>query len=428
MNIIIILENQFNLFYSRQNASLVEQNDKYIKTSLQGASRMNTPKLTYDHLKAVRETRANQLLNRAVTIEPTFTISKVISLMNENDAYDVFCMKGNSVFTINARDLLATRDLPQMKIDSLLHRITPLSKNATIEEAATILAHYRMRAVPIVDKNQIVGVVTAKKIIELLSRHSLNWIKANTILTPNPITVDSKDELVKAKKIMMSERIDHIPVINGDKVSNVLTSMHILSLLTPSERIGSDQKGINPSRRLASQIGNIGSTRIPQCNTNDSLSVVIESMLKADTTCCLLTLWGNLHGIITYKDILGLLEKKISSDVPLYVMGLPEDLNNAEIVKTKFQKIIRNLTKVYPEVEEARASIKIIHKTAGESHNYEVTVRVLTPYETHNYTEMGRDLSKIFDTLGQRVIRTLSKRTKKRWKMSIRKIDKNQIF
>jgi predicted transcriptional regulator len=291
-----------------------------------------------------------------------------------------------------------------------------------------MLTHYRMRSAPVVDKNQIIGVVKAKNIIELLAQHSLNWITANTILTPNPITIDSKDTLSKARKIIMSNRIDHIPVINGNKVSSVLTSMHLLPLLTPSERKGSDERGRNPLKRLDSQVGNIGSSRVPQCNTNDSLDTVIKSMLKANTSCCLLILWENLHGIITYGDLLNLLEKKISSEVPLYIMGLPEDLSNAEIVKTKFQKIIKNLTKVYPEVEEARASIKMIHETASERKNYEVAVRVLTPYETHNYTEMGRDLSKIFDTLGQRVIRTLSQRSKKRWKMSIRKIDKSKIF
>jgi len=385
-------------------------------------------KVTYDHLKVIREKRADQILSKATTIDPSLTISKIIRIMNENDVYDVFCMKGNAVFTINVKDLLSVRDIPKMKADSLLRRIQPLSKSSTLEEAASMLTHYRMRSVPVVDKNQIIGVVKAKNIVELLAQHSLNWITSNTILTPNPITVDSKDVLSKARKIIMSNRIDHIPVINDSKVSSVLTSMHLLPLLTPSERKGSDERGRNPLKRFDSQIGNVGSARVPQCNTNDSLDTVIKSMLKANTSCCLLTLWGNLHGIITYGDLLNLLEKKISSDVPLYIMGLPEDLSNAEIVKTKFQKIIKNLTKVYPEVEEARASIKIIHKTAGESHNYEVTVRVLTPYETHNYTEMGRDLSKIFDTLGQRVIRTLSKRSKKRWKMSIRKIDKSKIF
>ncbi|HET6458630.1 MAG TPA: CBS domain-containing protein, partial [Nitrosopumilaceae archaeon] len=296
-------------------------------------------KVTYDHLKTIREKKVDQVLSKAVTIDPSLTISKVISIMNENDVYDVFCMKGNSVFTINVKDLLAVRDIPKMKADSLLRRIQPLSKSSTLEEAASMLTHYRMRLAPVIDKNQIAGVVQAKNIVELLAQHSLNWITANTILTPNPITVDSKDVLSKARKIIMSNRIDHIPVINGNKISSVLTSMHLLPLLTPSERKGSNEMGHNPLKRFDSQIGNIGSTRVPQCNTNDSLDIVIKSMLKANTSCCLLTLWGNLHGIITYGDLLNLLEKKISSEVPLYIMGLPEDLSNAEIVKTKFQKI-----------------------------------------------------------------------------------------
>lgn len=57
----------------------------------------------------------------------------------------------------------------------------------------------------------------------------------------------------------------------------------------------------------------------------------------------------------------------------------------------------------------------------------EVIVRIITPYQNHNYEEIDWDLSKVFDTLGSRISRNLSKRSKKRWKTSIRKIDK-KIF
>jgi CBS domain-containing protein len=390
---------------------------------------MNSGQATYEHLKGIRERRVDNILSSATTIEPSFTISKIISNMLENDSYDVFCIDKNSVFTINARDLLDTRDISKMKVDSLLRKIQPLSKNDTIEKAAIMMTHYRMRSAPVVDNNEIIGVVRAKNIVELLAQQNLKWITSNTILTPDPITISSKEHLAKARSIMITKRIDHLPVIQDSKVSHVITSMHMLQLITPEQRIGSDQKGLNQLRRLESPVGNIGSTRIPQCRTNDSLSTVIESMLKTDTTCCLITLWDNLHGIITYKDLLNLLETKIPSEVPLYIVGLPEDMSNAEIVRTKFQKIIANLTKVYPEVEEARASIKTIHGgPVKERQHFEVTLRVITPYRTYSYTEIDWDLSKVFDALGRRIIRNLSKRGKKRWKMSVRKIDKNQIF
>jgi CBS domain-containing protein len=382
---------------------------------------------TYEYLNEIQKVSVEKVLHPPTIIEPSFSISKVIGMMSETDSYDVYCMKDGEVLTTNAREMLDVRDISTTKASSLLHRIRSLSKNDTIEKAATAMSHYRMRSFPVVN-NQILGVVTAKSIVNLLAQQNLKWIRANSVLTPNPIVLSNMESLSKARKVMMTKRIDHIPILHKGKVERVLTSMHLLQALTPPQRIGSDQKGIDMLGRLESDIGNIGSTRVPQCNTNDSISTVIDIMLKTDTTCCLLTLWGNLHGIITYKDILGLLLTKIPSKVPLYIVGMPEDMENAEIVKTKFQKIISNLIKVYPEVEEARTSIKTIHSPISQRKHFEVSVKIFTPYKTHNYTELGWDLSQVFDALGRRIVRNLSKRNKKRWKTSIRKIDKKDIF
>lgn len=389
---------------------------------------MNSGQLTHEYLKGVQKTSVEKVLRPPTIIDPSFSISKVIGMMSETDSYDVYCMKDGEVLTTNAREMLDVRDISTTKASSLLHRIRTLSKNDTVEKAATAMAHYRMRSFPVVHNNQISGVVTAKSIINLLAYQNLKWIKANSILTPNPVVLTNIESLAKARSVMMTKRIDHIPILHKGKVGQVLTSMHLLQSLTPPQRIGSDQKGVDTLRRFESDIGNVGSTRVPQCNTSDSLNTVINTMLKTDTTCCLLTLWDNLHGIITYKDILGLLLTKIPSEVPLYIIGMPDDAKNVEIVKTKFQKIISNLIKVYPEVEEARSSIKTIHNPKSQRKHFEISLRIITPYKTHNYTELGWDLSKVFDALGRRTIRNLSKRSKKRWKTSIRKINKKEIF
>ena len=389
---------------------------------------MSSGQSTHEYLKEIQKTSVENILHLPTIIDPSFSISKVIGIMSETDSYDVYSMKDSEVLTTNAREMLDVRDVSSTKVYSLLHRIRSLSKNDTIEKAATAMAHYRMRSFPVVDKNQIIGVVTAKSIVNLLSQQNLKWIRANSILTSNLIVLSNIESLAKARSVMMTKRIDHIPILHKGKVEHVLTSMHLLQALTPPQRIGSDQRGIDTLRRFESDIGNIGSTRVPQCNTNDSINTVMNAMLKTDTTCCLLTLWDNLHGIITYKDVLGLLFTKIPSEVPLYIIGMPDDATNADIVKTKFQKIISNLIKVYPEVEESRTSIKTVHNPTSQRKHFEISVRIITPYKTHNYTELGWDLSKIFDTLGRRIIRNLSQRSKKRWKTSIRKIDKKEIF
>lgn len=389
---------------------------------------MSSSQVIYAHLKEVRDLKVDKILKKATTIDTSYSISKTVGVLVNSDSYEVFCMDGKDVLTISARELLGVKDIENMKIKPLLRKIQPLARNDTVEKAAAILSHYRMRSVPVVEGNEIVGVVNGKDIVELLHKQNLKWITANSILTADPITVTSTDSLATARRLMITKRIDHLPVIKGGKVSQVLTSMHLLQVIKPTERLGMGLRGLNLHKKYDENISNMGSTRIPNLNTNSPLSTVIESMLKNDSSCCLLTLWDHVHGIITYKDIINLLESKIPSEVPLFIVGLPEDYSSAEIVKTKFDKIIRNLTKVYPEVEQAKASIKTIHNPESNRPHYEVSVRVFSPYRTYNYTEMGWDLSKIFDALGSKLLRNLSQRSKKRWKTSIRKVDMKDIF
>ncbi|MDE1863429.1 MAG: CBS domain-containing protein [Thaumarchaeota archaeon] len=388
---------------------------------------MSSSQIMYEQLKNLRETAIGSILKPVTLVEPNTSISKTVDMMTETNSYDVFTQHGKEVTTANARDILNSKNIAN-DISSLMYKTRALTRNDTVGSAATLISHYRTRSVPVAEDGQIVGQVFAKDIVSLLGQQNLHWIAANTVLIPNPTTVKTSEPLAAARKLMMSMRIDHLPVIRSGKISQVLTSMHLLQALKPRERIGSDLRGLNILRRFDSPIGNLGSTRVPNCITSSPLSTVIDSIIKADSTCCLLTLWDELHGIITYKDLVNLLETRLESEVPLYIIGLPHDMANANIVKAKLDKIIRNLRKAYPEVEEAKASIKTVHNPSSNRNHYQVVVRIITPYQRHSYTELGWDLSKIFDTLGSRIIRNLSKRSKKRWKTSIRKLDKKDIF
>lgn len=381
----------------------------------------------YDKLTNVREAKVKSILKPAKAIEPGSSISKAIDMMLSTDSYDIFSPSGKEVLATNARDMLTARNVSN-PISSMLYKTKKISRNDTVGKAATIISHYRTRSVPVVEDGELVGQVYARDIVSLLAREGLDWVAANSILVPNPVTIKSTDPLATARKAMMTLRIDHLPVIRAGKVSQVLTSMHLLQSLKPEQRIGKGLRGLNILKRFDSPVGNLGSTRIPNLATNAPLSEVVNGMLKAGATCCLLTLWNDLHGIITYKDLVNLLEARIESDVPLYIMGMPEDMSNASIVKSKFTKIIQNLRKVYPEVQEAKVSIKTIHSPVSNRNHYQVMVRIVTPYQSHSYVELGWDLSKVFDILGSRVVRNLSKRSKKRWKTSIRKFDKREIF
>jgi CBS domain-containing protein len=272
----------------------------------------------HEHMNRIMNTKVDSLISKTTIIDPSMSASQVISKLSNADVFDAFCRQKNSTWTINVRDLLQSKDITHMEIKPLLHTLPSISKNDTIAKAVNIITHNRTRAAPVVQDGDIIGVVAAKSILELISELDNKWIKANQIFTSNPIVVDKETSLSTARRIMVNNKVDHLPVINKDKVSHVITSYHVLQTLLPPERVGKRDIGSKMIHKLESPVGNLGTNRMATCSPLDDLSDVLSSMLHADTTFCLVSLRTGLQGIITYRDILNLLATKEKSAVPLF--------------------------------------------------------------------------------------------------------------
>lgn len=377
----------------------------------------------HEHLQDIQSIKVKDIISKATIIEPTETLSSVISKITRNKAYDVFCLHGKTTLSTNILSLLNAKNITSMKVEPFLSPVPYISPSDSIQKASHIMTHYRTREVPVVSKNKIIGVVTAKQILKLLSSKDNKWIKANLIYTQNPITVSTDESMSTAKQIMISKKIDHLPVINNDKITQVLTSSHLMEAIIPKESLGRLSKGANRVHKLESRIGNMGSTRIPQCSPNDDLNKILKSMLKSDTTCCLVNLWDNLQGIITFKDILGLLASKIETQIPLFIVGIPEDQQNSNLISSKFEKTLKRLQQTYSEIHEARVSIKKQRVGGKKEGKFDVTIMIFTSHHKPLiYQSVGFDLGEVLEDLSQKLLRNLSKRAKQRSKTSIRKM------
>jgi len=377
----------------------------------------------YEHLRGIQSTKVKSLISKATEIEPSDTLSSVINKISKNNAYDVFYLNNKSALSTNIRALLNAKNITEMKVESFLYPIPHITPNDSVQKAANIIAHYRIREVPIVQKNKIIGVITVQRILKLLSTKDNKWIKANLIYTQNPIVVSSDETLSNARRIMTSKRLDHLPVLNNGKIKQVLTSAHILEYILPQERQGKKSIGVRTLHKLESRIGNIGSTRIPQCGPHDDLNKIVNSMLKTDASCCLVNLWDNLQGIITFRDILGLLASKIDTPIPLYIVGLPEDQKDVNLISKKFEDTLKRIQKIYSEIHEARVSIKQQRTGGRKEGTYEVSIMITTSHHAPLiFSSVGFDLSEVLEELSQKLLKTLSKRAKNRSKTSIRKI------
>ncbi len=114
-------------------------------------------------------------------------------------------------------------------------------------------------------------------------------------------------------------------------------------------------------------------------------------------------------------------------NIPLFVVGLPKDEPNVELVTTKFSGILKRIQKGISKIHEARITVKTLN-FKGKRRTYEVSVLIKTRRKRFAYKDTGWDLSNICESVGQKLLRELTQnKTGKRQKQSIRKTE-GKIF
>jgi ribosome-associated translation inhibitor RaiA len=112
---------------------------------------------------------------------------------------------------------------------------------------------------------------------------------------------------------------------------------------------------------------------------------------------------------------LKLLAEPEKEEVPIYIIGLPDDPFEAEVAKDKFRRAINLLKRRFPYIEEARSIIKIsTPMKEKERRRYEVKVAIKTTKQMLTYSETGWDLPQIFDILTDRMKRLMTQKTRRK--------------
>jgi len=365
-------------------------------------------------MEAIKKIEVRELQTPPIIVPSTYTISKIVGVLRDLDGYEVFIVDNDRVGMVTMRDILRVSHLTSAKTSTLVKYPTKLSPTTNLSVAARILTDYRLRALPIVDGGEITSVVTAKRILEVLSERGFLKFPVKYLISGGLITVTENDTVAKARNLMVNKRIAHLPVTSYGKVLGVITSSQIVFHLMPRERIGSETLGLEGQRSLGFQVKVLMDTAPLRCRIEEGASDVLRSMLRMDKTCALLTVLDMVQGIVTPRDYVKLVaEPEVKPEIPVYMVGLPEDPFEAEVAKSKFLNVVGKLKRVFPAIEEARSVIKISESFKGkERRRYEVDVVIKTPKDIITYTHKGWELPNVYDELADRLKRLLTQKRK----------------
>jgi predicted transcriptional regulator len=376
----------------------------------------------YQRFNDLRNTAVSNFIEPEVIADASNSISQIIGILMASNSYDIFVPLSGKVAALNIRDFLGIRNITSANPVTVGKIIPTLNSDSRTAEAARLMSLYRLRALPLVEKNEIIGQISAKRIVQAIRDTMLvsHIPKTSTsdIMTPSPIVISKTDRISSAKTIMKRRRIDHLPVLQDHRLVGMLTSRHIIEIMLRSERIGRKSLGIDETQdRLNITISGIADKNVITSNTDDTLRSVVDLMVSQDSTYCVIEAIDEVQGIITYRDIITLLGEKVEEEIPIFLIGLPDDPLDAELAKSKFANLVKLLKKIYPDIEQARCRLKI-RDIQGARKRYEVDANIISTHRVTSYVNVGWDLAKMFDQMSDSLKKRMAHRVTQRQRES----------
>lgn len=118
-----------------------------------------------------------------------------------------------------------------------------IEENASLSEAINLLKQHKIRRLPVLKKEELVGIISDRDLkeaspskvtsLDIWELHYLmSKIKVRTVMTRNPITVSPDTTLERAAILMFDNKIGGLPVIDRDrKLVGILTEQDVFKAL-----------------------------------------------------------------------------------------------------------------------------------------------------------------------------------------------------
>jgi CBS domain-containing protein len=103
--------------------------------------------------------------------------------------------------------------------------VATVSADARLSEAVRVLGERRIGALPVVEGDRIVGIVSERDLIYNLKDHGaevLDW-PVSRVMTSPAITVDPSTEVLNALALITQRRVRHLPVVSGGRLVGIVS-------------------------------------------------------------------------------------------------------------------------------------------------------------------------------------------------------------
>jgi CBS domain-containing protein len=335
----------------------------------------------------IDEIRAKDLMvTKIVTVDCDGLLSEVIGKMSEQVFHEIPVLDtdGRYMGLVSLDSIIKRRNLPlTARVRNLLSVPPEVTEEDNLSALAEKMLISGVRALPVLSKNRLVGIVARTNLVQVLSSiKELRDVSVDSIMSPYPLSVKERDGISKAKSLIRELHNQIIPVVDDSgRLTGVVGLKDIASYLWGVKTLEKDGWSNGESYPPNIEIKSVMQPPIT-VPLGTSVGNAAQLMSEHSITGVIVAEDNKPVGVVTQLNLIELIASaKKREEVYVQITGLSEESSfQLDSIYTIIQKSLQRIAKVtIPtffsmhvaqyniETGASKYSLRIILKTSKKS-------------------------------------------------------------
>jgi len=279
---------------------------------------------------------------------------------------------------VSRRQLASSSNQPSAKVGSQVQHVPTVERTEDVREVARLMIGSDAKTLPVLDADgRVVGVVTGDAVLEAV-RPFLDAVTVEDAYTAELISATPETTIGKALNLLREAGIAHLPVVDEDDLVGMLSLYDVIEFTTRGgttsqggsssdfggrggggqNRGGFGARECDADRLLDLPVRNLMSDAVSTAARSAPLDEVVETMFEREISSLVVTAddTDDPVGIITKTDVIEALtwERDDRNAVQVFGLDLLEGMDYDDV-----SALIERMTSKYGEMSVIKASIEL---------------------------------------------------------------------
>jgi CBS domain-containing protein/ribosome-associated translation inhibitor RaiA len=323
------------------------------------------------------------MVTDVVTLSPEDSVARALNLMTNRSINQILIVDENGKYLgmIFAKQIINSTAQPSSKLKSYIVNTSTLSRDDDIEKAAQLVIGSGNRAMAVVEKGELVGIVSET---DLVSTADFGHAIVDEVMS-GAIVIEENTSLADAVSKMRRYNISRLPVIN---TKGILRGT--LSILDIAKIIATPRERTSKSAAISGGTAGIKDVKVKDI-TRRAISVERGTKLNVMTDHfrqneeAIVVGDERPMGIVTPKDALELILPKKSSEPIIHMAHFEDGQDRIEIQ----DQLARFLKKIQGKLGDVRSIV--VYADKHKTRKYSLRTRLITSNGVIDAKAVGYD-------------------------------------